>query len=262
MDRRDYWNNDYVKYWKQKVEAANLKTADDITKNDCKTSGDKEVYDLFDKLAYKEGDKLLDFGCGYGRFYEYFKNKGQDYYGMDISKAMIDEACLRYPALLGRVCVAEGENLPYDNDVFEKIICYGVFDACYQEKALEEMFRVCKCRGEIVITGKNIEYFNNDDKAKVAEVNARKKGHPNYFTDVAKLKSALEALGVEILVEEYYLRRGDMSLRKYLTSIPEKFYEWRFILKKGKPLVHSFNRFSSDFSKKDAGDSDYGMFII
>ena len=47
------------------------------------------------------------------------------------------------------------------------------------------MIRVTELGGRILITGKNDKYYADDEQAYIAEEAARKKGHPNYFTDGA-----------------------------------------------------------------------------
>ena len=143
MDRKAYWNEKYVAYWKDKVAESNGEIETQVTQGDSPTGDDEDAQIFFRHTSYRPGDKLLDFGCGFGRFYEFFHSLGQEYYGIDISTAMIDEARRRYPEISNRLFVTEGEHLPFDDGHFKKVICYGVFDACYQEEALSEMLRVC-----------------------------------------------------------------------------------------------------------------------
>ena len=183
MDRKDYWNKAYTNYWKSATAEANLKgNVSHLPKSssgDFKTPGEAVMVSFFESLQYGENDRLLDYGCGFGRFYPFF-SRMTDYYGIDISQAMIDECTNRYPESSEKFLVAEGEKLPFQDGFFDKIICYGVFDACYQERALSEMLRVCKAGGVILFTGKNSHYYETDGQALIAEEAARRKGHPNY----------------------------------------------------------------------------------
>lgn len=251
MNRTDYWNEEYVKYWKSVTDEANdkgdfLSKVEKMTSGDYKVPGEKEAIDLFKCLQYEKSDKLLDYGCGFGRFYPYF-GVLSDYYGIDLSSAMINECVRMYPENAEQFVVAEGEQLPFQDCFFNKIICYGVFDACYQEKALSEMLR-CTCEGgTILITGKNIDYQEDDEQAFIAEEAARKKGHPNYFTNVKNLRSQLESY-VDIKQERYYIYRGDFAKEKFSSTMPEKFYEWVLIFEKKEHTAYQFGNFSDAYS--------------
>lgn len=251
MDRKKYWNEDYVKYWKEVTKEANNKNGilTNIKKSgegDFKVSGEKTVTALFDCLDYKMTDKLLDYGCGFGRFYPFFKDIS-DYYGIDLSSAMIEQCVKQWPERKERFIVAEGEMLPFKDEYFEKIICYGVFDACYQERALAEMLRVVRVGGVILFTGKNTNYWEDDEQALIAEEAARKKGHPNYFTDVKKMLLQLEKY-VDIRLERYYKYRGDSAQTKYLRDMPDKFYEWTLVIEKNNHVNYEFEKFSDMYS--------------
>lgn len=234
MDRKKYWNEEYLKYWKNVTDDANqdgiVTSVKKDHSRDFKAPGEEVIIRFFETLDIKEEEKLLDYGCGFGRFYPYFSERS-DYYGIDISKAMIEECQKNYPEAVDRFLVAEGEHLPFAECFFDKIICCGVFDACYQESALAEMTRVCKDGGEVLITGENINYLDDDEQALIAEEAARKKGHPNYFTDVKKMLDWLQRAG-KIVENRFYLYRGDFGQDRYVNTIPEKFYEWAIVFRK------------------------------
>ena len=175
-------------------------------------------------VKLEEGPSILDFGCGYGRFYNYFKEKNVDYCGIDISEAMIEEAEKRYPEAIGKFSVSEGEHLPFENNTFDIIACYGVFDACYQENALAEMLRVLDKDGYLMLTGKNDNYYEDDEQALVAERNARAKGHPNYFTDTFNMETQLENSGCKVVSKRYFLRRKDSPLNRYTSTPPMEYF--------------------------------------
>ncbi len=212
-NNKEFWDN-YVDYFINKIdEANNEKDAADKTANDLVYSG------YYKKLEVKEDDKFLDFGCGFCRLFPIYSadvhsdGTTMGYYGIDVSRRELEVAQSRYENLeIGRTLFEyDGMNIPFANDYFDKIICWGVFDACNQEKIIRELFRVLKPGGKLLITGKNENYYEDDDAAKIAEVNARKKGHPNYFTNVHNLTDQLAEHGVRFLERYYFLRRGDFS---------------------------------------------------
>lgn len=251
MDRKEYWNETYMKYWNSVTDDANQEGSQTEiskeTEGDCKAPGERCLTAFFEILQSKKEEKLLDYGCGFGRFYPYFSEKSE-YYGIDISHAMIEECQRRYPHARARFLVAEGENLPFAGGFFDEIVCFGVFDACYQEHALEEMMRVCKVGGKILITGKNINYFVNDEQAVTAEEAARKKGHPNYFTDVKKMLQQLHGF-VDIVESRYFAYRGDFATATYANAMPEEFYEWGIIFRKvANSASLKLEKFSDEYS--------------
>lgn len=252
MDRKEYWNKEYAEYWRKVTEEAEDKSGGQDSKikklsgHDYKSPDVKVFTEFFDKLKYEKQDVLLDYGCGLGRFFPYFSGKC-NYYGIDISQAMIDECMARFPDNKSHFIVAEGEKLPFSDGYFDKIICNGVFDACFQEQALKEMIRVCKIGGCILISGKNNDYFTDDEEALVAEENARKKGHPNYFTDLRKMLKQLRGYA-NVIEQRYALRRGDFGKSLFEKDIPNLFYEWELIIQKNNDFDLEFESFSDAFS--------------
>jgi SAM-dependent methyltransferase len=81
-----------------------------------------ELYDF-------SGKTVLDVGCGFGNFYEYLIDSGQEpaeYYGIDISDAILDVARDRYPA-----ATFEKRNLfvnQFDSQTFDIAVEFGVLN--------------------------------------------------------------------------------------------------------------------------------------
>ncbi len=250
MDRKEYWNQEYTKYWKAATTEANSEGAvshiKKTTEGDYKTPGEEVMIRFFETLQYEKTDRLLDYGCGFGRFYPFFGTR-TDYYGIDISQSMIDECVRRFPESAGKFTVAEGEELPFADNYFDKIICFGVFDACYQESALSQMLRVCRTGGTILITGKNTRYHANDEQAHIAEEAARGKGHPNYFTDLSNMEEQLKPY-VTFKQRRYYAYRGDFANDCYTDVMPERFYEWALVLEKKRHASAAFEPFADAYS--------------
>ncbi len=189
MNSKEYWNNNYLSYWKDKVDEANKDNGIYINSGDVKTSGDNILKLLIDELNIEDGSSVLDLGCEFCRAYPLL-NEQSKYYGCDISEEMIHEAKNNFPELIDKLTVSEVETLPYGDNYFDVCLCFGVFDALYQEEALMEMLRVLKINGKILLTGKNTSYKLDNDKAYIAEIRAREKMHPNYFTDERKCRSS------------------------------------------------------------------------
>lgn len=248
-NNKKFWD-DYVLYWEGKVDEANASSG---AKDKTIDNNILKIY--LDKLDVKNGDNFLDYGCGSGRLYAVYKNivETDNYYGIDISRVSLQHAEYKNADLqLGRnLYEFDGENIPFQDNYFDKIMCFCVFDACKQETVIRQLLRVLKCGdGKLVISGKNNKYFSDDEAASIAEVNARKKAHPNYFTDVPYFKEELLRHNAHILEEYYFLRRGDFPNNRFVLSMPEIFYEWVLVINKDRDYIDTeYNKFSSMYSK-------------
>ena len=245
-DTKQYWE-EYVSYWLEKVKESNEHNPN--TKDT--TVDDQILYTYVSKLDFKAGEKVLDYGCGFCRLYPFIKDvpvENIEYYGVDIAQSPLDYAYELYPELQGRLQILNDERIPHEKNSFDKIVCFGVLDACHQEETILDIIKVLKVGGKALVTGKNHLYYEDDSMAMTAEVNARKKGHPNYFTNVTSLKQQLEERGITIEQAYYFRRRGDFVNNNYETVQPDYFYEFAIVIRKDQEVLKEFNTFSSKYS--------------
>lgn len=251
-NRKEYWNKDYFEYWKKRVEESNNTTQNksNIVKNDTKASSDDNYLEAIDLVQIKPNDVVLEMGCGFGRSLPFLHNRSKNLYAVDISEAMIEAAKENYTHLEGiNFFVTESENTPFENNFFDVIVCYASFDAMYQEKAIKEFNRILKPNGKLLFTGKNDNYHDDDQLAIVAEVNARKKGHPNHFTDLKWFTENIEKTGFKVIQQRFFERRGDISENKYQTNMPSKFYEYLMLIEKTRSQLNEDLIFANKYSK-------------
>ncbi|MFA4830999.1 MAG: class I SAM-dependent methyltransferase [Patescibacteria group bacterium] len=106
----------------------------------------------------KNGDKVLDIGCGNGRLYQLFSDLSIDYVGLDNSEGQIEMARKNYPK--AKFIIAEMTALPFDENSFDVIYCIAAFHHLPDEEtrlqALAEMKRVLKSGGYILMTNWNL----------------------------------------------------------------------------------------------------------
>jgi ubiquinone/menaquinone biosynthesis C-methylase UbiE len=112
--------------------------------------------DMRDHRQYaKDGNKVLDLGCGNGRLTEVFDGINLEYYGVDTSKKMIDEAKRKY-SLYSFNIQNDPLKIQFPDKTFDLIYCLSVFHHIplqkYRQKFLREIRRVLKSKGTLVLT--------------------------------------------------------------------------------------------------------------
>ena len=229
-NNKKYWN-EYVTYWESRVantnngsEKKDITTSDDILKTN------------LDMLKVNNEDLFLDYGCGTCRTFEKYieicENRN-NYYGVDISDVALNKARAKYPDLNGNnLRLTYVISIPFEDNTFDKVFCYGVLDCCDQEQTISELVRVCRIDGLIWITGKNYHYHEDDELAYEAEMKARSNNFPNHFTKLKELQTQLCSNNVTVIKVLYFNRRGDASRFLYSEEEQEKFYEWAMMISK------------------------------
>ena len=232
--REDYWNKDYAKYWMERVNEANDErlNSSQIVIEDSKTTSNNSYINAISLLKIKKTEDVIEIGCGFGRSLHFLSKLAKNVTALDISVSMIEIAKDNIKSNNVFFVVSPSEKTPFSRNSFNVAVCFASFDAMYQTEALIEINRICKKNARVLITGKNDNYYDDDLAAFNAEIGARNKKHPNYFTDVNKLIRMIEDFGFIIDVEQYYLRRGDFSLGNFKFNFPDKFYEYLFVLRK------------------------------
>jgi ubiquinone/menaquinone biosynthesis C-methylase UbiE len=100
------------------------------------------------------GERVLDLGCGNGRFFEFCQDRNIDYIGIDASKELIAIAQKRYPKT--KFQVADALNLPFPNNYFDKVYNIAVLHQIPSDnlrlQLLREARRVLRPQGLLILT--------------------------------------------------------------------------------------------------------------
>ena len=93
-NRKDYWNEEYAKYWIDRVKESNndSKNNSTIILNDVKPASDILLVNAIKKLNIKKEDTVIELGVGFGRSLPYLHKLAKSIIAIDISNAMIKEA--------------------------------------------------------------------------------------------------------------------------------------------------------------------------
>lgn len=251
MDRKQYWNENYYKYWKERVAESESAGPSEIISDDTKTEPDDVYRGVFQTVQFAPG-RLLDVGCAWGRMFPLYLEQGLEVSGADISAAMIEGAQSNWAGHegIGQIVEADAEELPFPDAHFDNVACIAVFDATRQNESLTEFFRVLKPGGRLYLTGKNTRYQTDDEMALAAEAGARSKGHPNFFTDYPDMVRQIEMAGHRMVKKWFFLRRGDFFDFVQVTEEPDFFYDWFIIIeRRDGPAEQTFLPFSDEVSQ-------------
>ncbi len=138
---------------------------------------DFRVRTILNFLGELKDKKVLDLGCGKGRLAKILIGKGASVTGVDLSEKLLEVASRN--VIGANFIVGSATELPLADDSFDFIICVEVLEHVPNyKKAVEEMMRVLKKNGKIIIIDKNI-----------ASV------HRRYFLPYVIIKKCLEIFG-------------------------------------------------------------------
>ncbi len=116
------------------------------------------IQDYFGALA---GKRILDAGCGKGRFARILRESDRtaEIWGLDISPEMLKFAAVGIRKAAGTITA-----LPFPSDTFDCVYATESLEHAVEiEKAVAELCRVLKPGGRLVIIDKNIEHFGKLD---------------------------------------------------------------------------------------------------
>jgi len=98
-------------------------------------------------FAKLQGEYILDLGCGYGCYTEYFRNIGADIIGIDGSDEMINIAKGKFTNCDFKT-IDITKKLPFDDDTFDIVFCNQVLmDIEDITSVFSEVKRILKSRG-------------------------------------------------------------------------------------------------------------------
>ncbi len=141
------------------------------------------------------GKRVLDVGCGEGRFCRMLAERGAIATGVDPTRSLLTEASARSGGAFLR---GSGEALPFEDGRFDLAVAYLVLiDIPDYRAAIREMARVLKADGRVIVANLN-PFVTTRDRAWTKDENGRRTNVPvdNYFGERAL---ALSWAGIEIV---------------------------------------------------------------
>jgi SAM-dependent methyltransferase len=106
---------------------------------------------VLERVTVESGTRLLDVGCGAGRFCRIAADRGASIAGLDATEPFVEIARSRVPD--GDFRVGEMENLPWDDDSFDVVTGFNsFFIAADIVNALREAQRVARPEATVALT--------------------------------------------------------------------------------------------------------------
>lgn len=108
----------------------------------------------------KEGEYILDVGCGRAIDAAKLAEAGATVVGVEPSNVMLVRAGQHLTKVGREVALVQGigEHLPFREGAFDKVLCKGALDHFLSpSKTMEEIFRVLKPGGEVIVSIANFE---------------------------------------------------------------------------------------------------------
>lgn len=151
-------------------------------------------------LELLPSDKLLEVGCGAGMLLIPLSKLAKTAHGVDLSLSLINKLRKAHPELA--VFLAEANNLPFENECYDKILVHSVFQYFpsikYSSDVVLELLRVCKKPGSIFIMDvpdlekkrECIEYMSKSHPKKYSDKSLQHLFyHKNFFESVCSQKN-------------------------------------------------------------------------
>jgi SAM-dependent methyltransferase len=143
------------------------------------------------------GARVLDVGCGSGRYLVPLVRNGFEAVGADISRHALESLGSQYVCLVADVC-----RLPFSDSQFDAVTCYGVLEHLTQigcVRAATEVFRILTDRGLAFFEVTGLHDVRNPSGVQKDVYSIVRRGIPHHYFSPAELCTIFESAGFVVL---------------------------------------------------------------
>ncbi len=183
---------------------------------------------LIELLAPREGERILDLGCGTGDLAKRLFDQGVQVIGVDKSNNMITQASEKYPEI--PFFVQDATQLPYTNE-FDAVFSNATLHWVTKPKqALECIYKGLKQTGRFVAEfgGKgNVQTIIDEIIHQLGRDNHRTDS-PWYYPSIGEYSSLMEEVGFRVTFTQHYDRPtplvGANGLKNWIRMFAMSFF--------------------------------------
>jgi ubiquinone/menaquinone biosynthesis C-methylase UbiE len=116
------------------------------------------------QYGFQKKDNILDAGCGFGQWSLALAQMNKKVYSCDgdakriefLKEIILEKGMSNAEARLGFI-----DNLPYNNETFDAVFCYGVIFITPWKKSLAELVRVLKPGGKLYVNANGLGWYKH-----------------------------------------------------------------------------------------------------
>ncbi len=177
----------------------------------------------------REGESVLDVGCGNGRAYDLFRSKKVNYAGVDVSEKLVAKARELWKDAGPQFEVGDILDLPVPDGRFDAVIAVAVLhhipSPLYRLQAIRELARAARPGGYVLMTTWNLWQprtwrvllhqcfgLRNGWDFGDLKISWKKPLFARYYHafKMRELRSLCEDAGLQI-TEQYYVKKGEIT---------------------------------------------------
>jgi len=188
----------------------------------------EEIVVFWDDFVLKNiprGSKVLDIGCGTGRFDQKLAARAASVVGIDLSESDIERARKKNTNKKIAFEVMNGEDLKFEPETFDVVTARAVFHHLDEEIARKQISRVLKKGGKLIVVDVISDFFHPHGKAVLFLTALRERGIFEMIKILPRLKYLLKRERHAHIVEDLKkIRRLHKATVKDFTETYRKYY--------------------------------------